>query len=92
VRLLANLYAAPVMTRAAVPPYLRVYAELKRRIEARDLGPGEQVPSATQLAEEFRVSRSTARRALALLKEQGYTDASPGWGTFVRDRTGDSPV
>ena len=45
-----------------------------------------------QLAEEFRVSRSTARRALALLKEQGYTDASPGWGTFVRDRTGDSPV
>jgi DNA-binding GntR family transcriptional regulator len=92
VRLLAKLYAAPVMTRAAVPPYLRVYAELKRRIEAGDLGPGEQVPSATQLAEEFSVSRSTARRALALLKEQGYTDASPGWGTFVRDRTGDSPV
>jgi DNA-binding GntR family transcriptional regulator len=75
------------MTRAAVPPYLRVFAELRQRIEARELGPGEQVPSAAQLAGEFSVSRSTARRALALLKEAGYTEASPGWGTFVKDQT-----
>jgi hypothetical protein len=65
------------MTRVAVPPYLRVYGEFKRRIEARELGPGEQVPSATQLAEEFSVSRSTARRVLALLKNRDTPMPAP---------------
>lgn len=66
------------------PPYLRVAAELERRITSGELGPGEQVPSVTRISAEFGVSRSTARRALDVLKGQGLTDAVPGWGTFVR--------
>ena len=53
---------------------------------ARRLRPGEQVPSVTEIAETNGVSRGTARRALDLLKEWGLTEATPGWGTFVKAR------
>ena len=66
------------------PPYLRIAHDLRSRIERGELLPGEQVPSVTQLAETYEVSRGTARRALDLLKEWGLTEATPGWGTFVR--------
>jgi DNA-binding GntR family transcriptional regulator len=66
------------------PPYLRIAGEIRRRIDDGELRPGEQVPSVTRISEEFDVSRSTARRALDLLKEQGLTEAVPGWGTFVK--------
>ena len=40
----------------------------------------------TQLADQYGVSRGTARRALDMLKEWGLTEATPGWGTFVKSR------
>ena len=70
--------------RPSQPPYLRIAHDLRSRIEHGELRPGEQVPSVTQLAETYSVSRGTARRALDLLKEWGLTEAHPGWGTFVK--------
>ncbi len=66
------------------PPYLRIAHELRSRIEHGELRPGEQVPSVTEIAEQNGVSRGTARRALNLLKEWDLTEATPGWGTFVK--------
>lgn len=66
------------------PPYLRIANELRAQIEHGELRPGEQVPSVTDLANKYEVSRGTARRALDLLKEWGLTEAVPGWGTFVK--------
>ena len=68
------------------PPYLRIATDLRDRIEHGELRPGEQVPSVTEIAETNGVSRGTARRALDLLKEWGLTEATPGWGTFVKAR------
>ena len=70
--------------RPSQPPYLRIAHDLRSQIEHGELLPGEQVPSVTQLAETYSVSRGTARRALSLLKEWGLTEATPGWGTFVK--------
>jgi len=68
------------------PPYLRIAHDLREKIEHGELRPGEQVPSVTELAAAYGVSRGTARRALDLLKEWGLTNAVPGWGTFVKAR------
>ena len=70
--------------RAPQPPYLHIAGIIRERIEHGELRPGEQVPSVSRLAEEFEVSRGTARRALDVLKEWGLTEATPGWGTFVK--------
>ncbi|WP_448213734.1 histidine utilization repressor [Colwellia sp. MEBiC06753] len=43
----------------------------------------EKVPSENELAEQFSVSRMTARRALQELTEQGILIRSQGAGTFV---------
>ena len=65
-------------------PYVRVAGQIRERIDNGELRPGEQVPSVHQLSESYGVSRSTARRALDLLKEWGLTEALPGLGTFVK--------
>jgi DNA-binding GntR family transcriptional regulator len=65
-------------------PYVRVAGEIRERIRSGELRPGDQVPSVHNLAEAYGVSRSTARRALDLLKEWGLTEALPGLGTFVK--------
>jgi DNA-binding GntR family transcriptional regulator len=71
--------------RQAVPPYKRIAAELRAKIEAGALRPGEQVPSATQLAEQYGVNRNTALRALKLLADEGLITMEQGWGSFVAD-------
>lgn len=46
---------------------------------------GDRVPSENQLAEQFQVSRMTARRALTELVDEGILARSQGLGTFVAD-------
>ena len=74
--------------RPSQPPYLRIANDLRSQIERGELRPGEQVPSVTQLAETYSVSRGTARRALDMLKQWGLTEGVAGWGTFVKDASG----
>lgn len=65
-------------------PYLTIATDLRAKIDSGELPPGAQVPSVTEIAETYGVSRSTARRALDVLKNQGLTESVPGWGTFVK--------
>jgi DNA-binding transcriptional regulator YhcF (GntR family) len=44
--------------------------------------PGEQIPSVRQIAEEFGISIGTARRAPAVLAEEGLVVTS-SWGAFI---------
>ena len=44
----------------------------------------DAIPSENQLAEQFGVSRMTARRALDELEREGSVERFPGKGTFVR--------
>lgn len=76
---------------AEQPPYQRIAADLRRRISAGELRPGERVPSTRTLVREWGVAMATAAKALATLNEQGWVRAVPGSGTVVADRTPRKP-
>ena len=65
-------------------PYMLIVYVLAEKIKSGELKPGDRVPSVSELVETYDVSHSTARRALAKLKEMGMTDTVPGYATFVR--------
>ena len=65
------------------PRYREIEATLRARI-AR-LRPGQRLPSDADLCAEFRVSRMTARHAMAQLAEEGLVRRDPGRGTFVAE-------
>jgi DNA-binding GntR family transcriptional regulator len=69
-----------------MPPYLRVSEDLRTRIEAGDLLPGEQLPSLDRLAAEYVVSRATAQRAITILASEGLIETRRRWGAFVAQR------
>ena len=71
-----------------MPPYLRVAAELREKIANGELLPGEQVPSLDRLAETNSISRTTARRAIQVLMDEGLVISRPRWGVFVAERSG----
>lgn len=72
------------MPRAAADlPYLRIVAELRRRIVEGELQVGDRLPSTRKLAGEWRVAIATATRALSMLRQEGLVRALPGVGTIV---------
>jgi len=72
-------------------PYMLIVYVLIDKIKSGELKPGDRVPSVTELVETYNVSHSTARRALAKLKDMGLTDTVPGYATFVRMPDQDKP-
>ncbi|NER80158.1 MAG: GntR family transcriptional regulator [Leptolyngbya sp. SIO1D8] len=60
--------------------------QLKQQIEAGQYEPGERLPSEFDLGEAFGVSRTTIRRAIANLIQQGLVTTQQGKGIFVSDR------
>ncbi|MEC8040088.1 MAG: GntR family transcriptional regulator [Pseudomonadota bacterium] len=59
-----------------------IHHELRRRICLLDYPPGMKL-SETELAEDFGVSRTPLRRALARLEDEGLLQSQHGVGTFV---------
>ena len=53
-------------------------------IRERNLGPGDRLPSARALAEEFQVATPTLREALRRLQVTGVIDIRHGSGIYVR--------
>ena len=66
----------------------KLHEQARRRIERlitdRALKPGSQLPSETDLANEFYVSRTTIRNALKILEQEGKIERTPGRVTIVR--------
>jgi DNA-binding transcriptional regulator YhcF (GntR family) len=67
----------------ARPPYLRIAAELRRRIEDGELGPGDPLPSTRQIVRDFGVAMATATKTLAVLQNDGLVRSVPGVGIVV---------
>ncbi len=67
-------------------PSERIAAELRARIVAGDLVPGERLPSTRALVAEHGVGSATAARALALLRDQGWIHTRDRTGSVVVDR------
>ncbi|MFE7383500.1 GntR family transcriptional regulator [Streptomyces zhihengii] len=64
--------------------YERIAGQLRERIRAGELKPGQRLPAETALAKEHRTSLPTMRDALALLLSEGLIDKKHGVGNFVR--------
>jgi len=65
------------------PPYLRIVAEIRGRILAGELRPGDRVPSVRHLARRWNVAVATATRAVSALRDEGLVEAKVGSGTVV---------
>ncbi len=57
--------------------------ELRRRVQAGSLGPGERLPPVRSLAERLSVTPETVAGAYRRLVEEGYLRGEVGRGTFV---------
>jgi len=70
----------------AVPPSRQIAAALRARIESGEYPAGSALPSIVRLAQEYEVSANTAKKALAILKDEGLIESVPGYGTFVKPK------
>ena len=66
--------------------YLRIAADVRRRIEAGELEPGRPAPSITSLCQQWEVARETAAHALRVLEAEGRVRRYPGRGYYVTAR------
>ena len=67
------------------PPYRRIVEDVRQRIDSGELGPGDLVPSARRITQEWGVAIATATKALGVLRQEGLTTVRPGVGTVVAE-------
>lgn len=63
--------------------YLQVADHIAARIESGELPKGARLPGERDLADEYRVSLQTARRAVEELRDRGLVQTVRVKGTFV---------
>ena len=71
---------------SSVAPYRQIAGWLRSRIDSGELGAGDRLPSAVDLAEQFGVAVLTGRKALGVLVDEGIAYRSIGMGTYIRRR------
>jgi GntR family transcriptional regulator len=71
--------AAPAFS----PLYQQIKARLMRSLQQREWKPGEAIPSETDLAQRFKVSQGTVRKAIDELAAENHLTRRQGKGTFV---------
>jgi DNA-binding FadR family transcriptional regulator len=64
--------------------YIQIADQIRDRILAGDVEPGQQLPSERDLATTLGVSRPTVREALIALEVAGLVEVRVGVGAFVR--------
>ena len=67
-----------------VPPYRQIAEILRSHIESGEYPRGMRIPTESEIVDTWEVARTTARRAIALLREQGLIETVPQRGSYVR--------
>ncbi|MFI6228495.1 GntR family transcriptional regulator [Micromonospora echinospora] len=75
------------MTDKEPPSYQRVVDDLRSRILAGELAPGDKLPTERELQQRWGFSTTVVKNALALLRSEGLIEGRRGSGNYVRDRT-----
>lgn len=71
----------------AIPAYRIVYEAIEKQILSGRLDAGDQLPTETDLAEQFGLARHTVREGLRLLEDSGLVRREGGGGFSSRRRT-----
>ncbi|MFC4115917.1 winged helix-turn-helix domain-containing protein [Nonomuraea zeae] len=66
-----------------VPLYQQIATEIADQIKAGQFAPRRPIPGEAKLVEQHSVARETVRRAMALLREQGWIYTVPQRGSYV---------
>lgn len=74
----------PQPTAVERPVHLRIADDIRLRIERGELAPEDPLPTLHELAHQWHCSMTSARAAVALLKEQGLISGSRGKPPVVR--------
>ena len=69
---------------ARLPPYRQLAQIITGRIESGEYPRDSRLPSESEFMEEFELGRSTVRRTMAYLREQGLVETVPTRGTYVK--------
>lgn len=69
-----------------LPLYYRIQQKLIKRVEDSEFSPNEKIPSARELMDQYGVSRTTIRKAVNNLVNEGYFYTVHGKGTFVQEK------
>jgi len=72
---------------ARQPIYYSVYTSIKSDILKGIYGIGDLLPSETELQLQYNVSRTTIRKAVEMLADEGFVSIKQGRGTAVIDHT-----
>lgn len=67
------------------PEYSKLYQLIKHDIEKGKYSPGDFLPSEPELERIHNISRTTVRKAMKLLAEEGLVDIKQGRGTMLLD-------
>ena len=65
-----------------VPPYLQIAEDVRRQIRTGKRPPGSRITE-SEMVETYEVARSTARRTLAVLRDEGLIFTVPQRGSYV---------
>ncbi|MEV0806990.1 winged helix-turn-helix domain-containing protein [Micromonospora sp. NPDC050200] len=65
--------------------YVRVVETITAQIRAGELAPGDKLPTYAQLADQYKISISTAQAALRILRDRGLVEGHQGKGTYVAE-------
>ena len=70
---------------AKIPAYRQMYTSLKKDIREGRYMPGSFLPTESEMETIYGVSRTTVRRAIGMLTNEGYLSVTQGRGTEVQD-------
>ncbi|MEV0590951.1 winged helix-turn-helix domain-containing protein [Nonomuraea cavernae] len=70
-------------TSRKVPLYQHIAGEVSEQIKAGEFRPRRPIPGEAAMVQHYDVARETVRRALALLREQGWIYTVPQRGSYV---------
>jgi GntR family transcriptional regulator len=66
------------------PIYTRIIADIKAKIEAGDLKPGDKLPSVAELRAQYSASNTAVRNAMLVLRSEGVVEGHQGKGVYIR--------
>jgi GntR family transcriptional regulator len=70
----------------SIPLYIQLKQLLRKKILDNELKEMDFLPSESQLMEKFQITRTTIRKAISELKQEGLVQQVQGKGVYVKTR------